>query len=319
MIALRRIIGVGIALSLPALAACRPADRDQTSGSGTGDRSKVGEATPAPYVVDYVARDYAFTGPMEIRPGWVTMRLANEGLEHHFIFLTLLPDGRTIEDYAADVGRAFGAAWEGLQSGALDKAGAGALLGEMLPEWYASAVSMGGPGLVAPGGVSQATMRLVPGNYVMECYVKTADGEFHVALGMAIPITVTGEDSGATPPRPDLSITLFNHFFEIEGTPAAGRQTVAVNFDEQPEFGLANDVHVVRLDQGADLSQVVEWMDWMNIDGLRESAPAKFVGGIHEMPAGYTAFFTVDLERGRYAWIAESGAALGMVQEFTVE
>ena len=319
MIALRTIAVVGIALSLSALAACQPADRDPTSGSGTVDGSAAGEETSAPYVVDYVARDYAFTGPMEIPSGWVTVRLANEGLEHHFIFLTLLPDGKTIQDYASDVGPAFGAAWEGLQSGALDKAGAGALLGEMLPEWYASAASMGGPGLVAPGGVSQATMRLVPGNYVMECYVKTADGVFHVALGMAIPITVTGEDSGAPPPRPDLSITLFNHFFEIEGTPVAGRQTVAVHFDEQPQGGLGNDVHVVRLNAGTDLGQVVEWMDWMNVDGLREPAPAKFVGGIHEMPAGYTGFFTIDLEPGRYAWIAESGASLGMVQEFTVE
>jgi hypothetical protein len=37
------------------------------------------------------------------------------------------------------------------------------------------------------------------------------------------------------------------------------------------------------------------------------------------MPSGYTAFFTVDLEPGRYAWIAESGASLGMVGEFSVE
>ena len=57
----------------------------------------------------------------------------------------------------------------------------------------------------------------------------------------------------------------------------------------------------------------------MNVGGLGEPAPATFVGGVHEMPAGYTAFFTVDLEPGRYAWIAESGAARGMVEEFTVE
>jgi hypothetical protein len=178
---------------------------------------------------------------------------------------------------------------------------------------------MGGPGLVAPGGVSQATMRLVPGNYVMECYVKTADGEFHVALGMALPITVTAEEAGGSPPTPDLAITLFRDFMDVEGAPAAGRQTIAVNFDEHPEYGLGNDVHVVRLDEDTDLERVVEWMDWMNIDGLREPAPAMFVGGIHEMLAGYTGFFTVDLEPGRYAWIAESGAARGLVEEFTVE
>jgi hypothetical protein len=162
-------------------------------------------------------------------------------------------------------------------------------------------------------------MRLAPGNYVMECYVKTADGEFHSMLGMAMPLTVTEEDSGGAPPKADLSITLFNHMIEVQGTPVAGQQTVAVNFDEHPEYGLGNDVHVVRLDEETDLDEVIAWMDWMNVDGLRAPSPAAFVGGIHEMPSGYTAFFTVDLEPGRYAWIAESGASLGMVGEFSVE
>ncbi|MGB5526005.1 MAG: hypothetical protein WBN79_04015, partial [Gemmatimonadota bacterium] len=223
------------------------------------------------------------------------------------------------EDYASDVGPAFGEAWEALQAGAVDKAGAGAMIGQALPEWYASAASMGGPGLVAPGRTAQATMRLTPGNYVMECYVKTADGQFHGMLGMAMPLTVTAEESGGRPPRTDVAVTLFEDFMSVEGTPAAGRQTVAINFDEHPAYGLGNDVHVVRLDEGTDLDEVIAWMDWMNVDGLRAPSPATFLGGVHEMPAGYTAFFTVDLEPGRYAWIAESGAARGMVEEFTVE
>lgn len=316
MFALRPVVALGVALSVPVLAACQPSGESQSS-EDTATSARAGSSES--YVVEYTARDYAFIGPTEIPSGWVTMRMANEGQEHHFIFLTLLPEGKTIEDYVNDVGLTFGNVWNQLRAGEIDKARAGALLGEGLPEWYASAASMGGPGLVAPGGVSQATMRLVPGNYVMECYVKTADGEFHVALGMAMPLTVTAEESGGGPPAADLQITLFRDFMDIEGAPVAGRQTVAVNFDEHPEYGLGNDVHVVKLEEGADLDQVVAWMDWMNVKGLGEPAPAKFVGGIHEMPAGYTGFFTVDLEPGRYAWIAESGAALGMVSEFKVE
>jgi len=309
-------------MSVAALTACQAADQrqgqDQNQDSGEPPAATAASGLESS-VVEYIARDYAFVGPTEIPSGWVTMSMVNEGLEHHFVFLTLLPEGKTIEDYAADVGGPFGQAWEQLQSGAVDKAGAGAMLGELLPEWYASAASMGGPGLVAPGKTAQATMRLTPGNYVMECYVKTADGQFHVALGMALPLTVSAEDSGGRPPRADVDITLFEDFMAIEGTPVAGRQTVAVNFDEHPEFGLGNDVHVVRLGEGTVLDEVVEWMDWMNVDGLRAPSPAAFVGGVHEMPAGYTAFFTVDLEPGRYAWIAESGAARGMVEEFTIE
>ena len=316
MLDLRRALSIAVVLSIPALGSCQPADQAEASA----DEPAVAE-TPAPdaYVVDYVARDYAFVGPTEIPSGWVTMRMANEGLEHHFIFLTLLPEGKTIEDYAADVGPAFGGAWEALQTGAVDKAGAGAMLGQALPEWYASAAAMGGPGLVAPGKTAQATMHLVPGNYVMECYVKTADGVFHVMLGMAMPLTVTAEESGGVPPRADYAITLYNSMIDVDGTPRAGRQTVAVNFDDHPAGGLGNDVHVVRLEEETDLDEVIQWMDWMNVDGLRAPSPAAFVGGVHEMPAGQTAFFTVDLEPGRYAWIAESGAELGMVEEFTIE
>jgi len=316
LIGLRRALVIATAVSVAGSAACQPGDRAREA---VEDKPAAEKPVSASYVVEYAARDYAFVGPTEIPSGWVTMRMANEGLEHHFVFLTLLPEGKTIEDYVADVGVPFGQAWDALRTGAVDKAGAGAMLGEMLPEWYAFASPMGGPGLVAPGGVSQATMRLAPGNYVMECYVKTADGEFHVALGMALPLTVTAEDSGALPPSADLAVTLTNYAIEVQGTPAAGHQTVAVNFDEHPEYGLGNDVHVVRLDEGTDLDEVIEWMDWMNMDGLRAPSPAAFVGGIHEMPSGYTAYFTVDLEPGRYAWIAESGASLGMVGEFSVD
>ncbi|MDP2469307.1 MAG: hypothetical protein Q8W45_11420 [Candidatus Palauibacterales bacterium] len=314
MFALRRAVLTGVALSAAASWACGSADRGQPEGEGTAAES----ASPAP-VVEFAAKDYAFVGPAEIASGWTTIRLKNEGMEHHFLLLSRLPEGKTFEDYAAEVGAPFDSVWHELRDGTVDRAGAGALLGQLLPAWYAEVVQMGGPGLVGPGRTAQVTERLDPGDYVIECYVKTSEGEFHGSLGMARPLTVTSEDSGGRPPQADLSVTLFNYGFQIEGTPEAGKQTIEVNFDEHPEVGLGNDVHVVRLDEGTDLDKVIGWMDWMNIDGLRTPAPATFLGGLQEMPSGYTAFFTVDLEPGRYAWIAESGAALGMVKEFTVE
>ncbi len=252
MIVRRYRFSIHVVLAVAGLAACQPADRD-----GPAEESAIVAETPpaGAFVAEYTARDYAFVGPAELPSGWVTIRMANDGLEHHFVFLTLLPEGKTMKDYVSDVGMPFDSVWHQLRSGAVDKAGAGVMLGELLPEWYADASSMGGPGLVAPGGVGQATMRLAPGDYVMECYVKTAEGEFHVNLGMAMPLTVTAEDSGASPPTPDLEITLFNSVIEVEGTPTAGQQTVAVHFDEHPEYGPGNDVHVVRLDEGTDLDE----------------------------------------------------------------
>jgi hypothetical protein len=49
-------------------------------------------------------------------------------------------------------------------------------------------------------------------------------------------------------------------------------------------------------------------------------APAEFLGGTNEMPAGATSYFNVTLEPGDYAWIAEVSRAgeKGMLVRFTV-
>jgi hypothetical protein len=316
VIARRHYLALGTALAAASLTACQPADDGQPA-----DASSVA-ATESPstaHVVEVTARDYAFDGPDEIPSGWTTFRLKNEGKEHHFLFLSRLPEGRTFEDYVAEVALPFDSVWHQLNAGAIDKAEAGAMLGRLLPAWYGSVAPMGGPGLVAAGGVAQTSVKLEPGTYVMECYVKTPDGKFHAVLGMARTLTVTGDPSGAPEPEADLALTLSNFELAVEGYVTAGEQTVAVHFQEHPEFGLGNDVHVVRLDDDTDMDEVIAWMDWMNVQGLREPAPAAFVGGTHEMPVGHTAYFTVDLAPGRYAWIAESAADKGMIREFAID
>jgi hypothetical protein len=61
-------------------------------------------------------------------------------------------------------------------------------------------------------------------------------------------------------------------------------------------------------------------MDWSAPGGLQTPAPAEFLGGLNEMPAGSTGYFTVDLEPGEYAWISEvpDASAKGMLKEFEV-
>jgi hypothetical protein len=318
MIARRVLTALWIVLVAAVHTACEPADPGDV-GAGEAVSEATAETVHDGNVVEMTAVDYAFVGPAEIPSGWTTFRLKNEGMEHHFLLLNRLPDDKTFEEYVAEVAVPFDSVWHELRSGAIDKPEAGAMLGRLLPAWYGSVAQMGGPGLVAAGGVAETTVMLEPGNYVMECYVKTPDGEFHASLGMARPLTVTSESSEALPPEASLDITLSNYELAIEGDVTAGQHTVAVHFREHPELGLGNDVHVVWLEGETDLSEVVSWMDWMNVSGLREPAPADFVGGAHEMPVGYTAYFTVDLAPGRYAWIAESAADKGMVKEFRIE
>lgn len=311
------IPGLGVlVLTVVSLAVCQGADQEPTSESA----SETAVPSTDDHLVEVTAVDYAFQAPAEIPSGWTTIRMKNEGQEEHFLLLNRLPDGKTFEDYQREVAPPFESVWDSLRTGAIDRAEAGSRLGSLLPDWYLTSVKqVGGPGLVAPGGTSQASAKLDPGTYVIECYVKTPDGEFHSSLGMARPMIVTDAPSGAPEPEADLEMTLSNYDIAIEGEVAPGGHTVAVHFQEHPEVGLGNDVHLVRLEEDTDVQEVVEWMGWMNPRGLQAPAPAEFVGGTQEMPVGDTAYFTVIVEPGRYLWISESTAEMGMLKEFTVE
>lgn len=299
-----------------AFAACQP-----TPAPGAGDPIPAGTTGLAAdaHIVEVIAEDYAFQAPDAIPSGWTTFRMRNEGEETHFIFLTRLAGDRTYDEYILDVGRPIAEVLRSQRAGELDKAQAGERLGAAIPAWYWSdAVSLGGPGLVAPGGVSQATVRLEPGTYVMECYMKTPDGELHWMEGMIRPLTVTSTPSGASAPAADVHMTLTTDGFSTDGPLRAGLRTVAVRFAEQPEVGFGNDVHVVRLEDGMTAAELIPWMDFLNVHGLQNPAPAEFLGGVQERPAGHTAYFTVDLAPGRYAWISESADVHEMAQEFDV-
>ena len=274
---------------------------------------------PPTNVVDVVARDYYFVVSDSIPSGWTTFRLKNEGKCAHFIYFTLLPDSIPFERYRQEVLVSFVITWDSLQAG-MEKAKAGALLGSLLPKWFGSAKYMGGTGLIDQGKTAQTTLNLQPGTYAMECYMKTEDGKFHGELGMLRSFTVLENVSEMKEPDDaDIDLTLSNYEIDSKGEFTPGQHRVAVHFKEQPPYGLGNDVHLVKLENDTNLDDVVNWMDWMNVNGLRTPAPAEFLGGTQEMPVGYTSYFTVNLEPGRYAFVSESAAAKGMVKEFTIE
>jgi len=268
--------------------------------------------------VEVVAQDFKFQVADEIPSGLNTFKFKNAGHAEHFFLLNKLPDDIDFQTYKNEVTIPFDMVFDSLKSG-VSKADAGAMLGTMIPPWYFSGVkAMGGPGIVSAGGTAQTTMELVPGNYVMECYIKE-QGVFHTSLGMIKPIKVSHESTGSTPPTANMEITLSNYTMDIEGKVQAGSNTVAVHFREHPEIGLGNDVHLIQLDENTNMDEVIYWLDWMNIEGLQSPAPVKFLGGTQEMPVGSIAYFTIDLAPGSYAWIAETTAAQGMVMQFIVE
>ena len=157
----------------------------------------------------------------------------------------------------------------------------------------------------APDTEEGTAAHLEPGNYRVECYVKT-DGVWHTD-SMLVDLTVTEERSGAPEPDADFEVTVTNDGLGIDGEVEAGERTFAVEFAEQRLHGNAlwHDVHVARVDDDTDLDELAAWMNWANPEGLEDPAPAVFIGGALMMPEGSTAYVTVDLEPGECAFIAE--------------
>lgn len=310
-----------------------------TACADAGDRSDADRGA-APAVVEIIARGLTFEGPDSTSAGWTTIRLRNETEMVHFAFVARYPEGRGVADQQEVLAPIFQEGMDLLNAG--DPDAAMAKFGE-LPEWFGEVVFLGGPGLIAAGGTADATAYLEPGTYVIECYVKTG-GVFHSVspgpdqLGMVHELTVTADESEAVPPEPTVALTISSEAGIVvddaagatgngEVDPpvalAAGDHIVSVRFEDQTthENFLGHDVHVARLTEGTDLDALAAWMDWRTPEGLETPAPVEFAGGIHEMPAGETGYFSVTLEPGLYVWIAEvpEPASKGMLRTFIVE
>lgn len=256
----------------------------------------------------------------EIGQGWTTFRYRNRSNSTHFFLIERLPvfEGEqvTLEDYLEDLAKPF----QNFMDFLIGRSPTYPAAGFAFPDWTVDYI--GGTGLTGPGQTSEVSVHLTPGLYVIECYVKSPDGTFHTVQGMAKDFTVGQKSNRAGPPartsaRLNLSV---EYGIEMEG--AIGRpgvHTFEVFFEDQMFYGnfVQHDVHLVRLAHDTDLDRVAAWMDWRDVDdpsfpdfgGLVSPAPATFLGGVQEGPAGSTAYLTVQLKKGDYAWIAELPAA----------
>ncbi len=306
---------IGFALGISMLA-CAPGEKGpETSRT----------QPPAGYVVNIVARGLSFEGPAEIPSGWTTFRFSNESSVVHFALIERLPAGQGIDAQQKEIAPVFQQGLDLLNAGDADAAMA--KFGE-LPGWFGEVVFLGGPGLTSPGHVSQATVHLDPGTYLLECYVKTA-GIFHsynpdpAVYGMVHEFTVTPAVSDGAEPTAALHLDISSTTgVTMDTIPSVGSHIVAVDFSDQivHENFVGHDVHLARLADTADLNRLEQWMDWRQPAGLETPAPVEFLGGLNEMPAGSVGYLAVDLDPGTYAWIAEvpGARAKGMLRTFTV-
>lgn len=299
------------------LGACREADLQSSST----ERLPTIEVT-ATYDPD--SDQHLFQSSVDtVQSGWTTFRFINASPVLHFVFLDHLPGARTSDDLMSEVSPIFQESMDLINQGKPEQAGAPFA---RLPEWFAELVFRGGPGFTSPGRTNETTLFLEPGNYVLECYIKTADGVFHWNRGMYVDLHVTDEANGLAPPTdPSLRVTMTDSAFVVDGELKPGGHLVAVHFDErgQKPGALGKDIHVARIDAETDLNQVLAWMDVFRVEGLVTTpdaqAPATFLGGAHEMPYGNIAYFTVELEPGQYLWVSEQSASQPLYQVLTVD
>ena len=277
------------------------------------------DADHSDHAISILAEDYAYQAPDQIPSGWTTIEFENHGNENHFLLVAKIPDGKNLDDYTSDIVMPFNEVWYALRDDGLEQELVFEKLGPKLPEWFADIEFVGGTGIVPAGAGTQVTLNLNPGTYILECYFKNEEGELHSVEGMLRELTVTDRNSDAAAPEADVNITLSNYEMDIQGDLNPGKHTFSVHLVENPEQGFGHNVHVIRVDDDTQAEDVLRWINFTEIEGLRTPSPYTFAGGMHLMPAGETSYFTTELEPGRYLFLSEYTGHLGVVQDVTIE
>lgn len=258
-------------------------------------------------VIDIVTRSMEFQSVDTITSGWNTFKYQNLSNETHFFLMDKYPEGKNVQHAIEEVAPVFE---EGMQLINDGKKEEGFAAFGKLPEWFGDIVFSGGSGLIGPKETALTTIKLEPGYYIMECYVKMPNGKFHTSMGMAKPIIVTDEDSGNTPPKPTINITVSNDVGIVyDKAITKGKQIFSVFYKEQRhhENFMQHDINLVKLEDDASEDALEAWMDWSDPKGLITPVPngITFLGGVNDMPAGSTGYFYADLKPGKYAFISE--------------
>jgi hypothetical protein len=280
---------------------------------------------PKQNVLELEVQGLSFAGPETVKSGWTTIRVVNNGGMTHHALVYRLPDGITGEMVDEQVVRPVQRSLTAAIAGDTEKA---AQIAATMPAWLGDLTWMGGPGMMSDGVTGEATMYLEPGNYLIECYVKTNGIQHNYnpepgKLGMVFPLTVVAEKGGMAEPDANVTLKITNSGYSIsDGDFVPGDNSVRVQFDEQRLYNnfVGHDAHVFRINGSTDIDAAAEWPNFFPIDGQQTPAPAKFVGGIHDMPQGATGYFRLNLEPGDYGITAEipDAQANGFFKRFSV-
>ncbi len=273
-------------------------------------------------VIEVVTEVMDFKTIDTLYSGWNTFKYINNSTEPHFILLDKYPEGKDITNMKNEVLPTFDEGMAFIMKG--DMEAAMNAFGK-LPPWFSEIVFSGGTGLVSPGTTALTTVHLKPGYYIMECYVKMANGMFHSSMGMTKELIVLDSKNDHTAPNASINISISSKDgISVEGDITNGKQVFAVHYLDQivHENFVGHDINLVRLDENANLEELESWMNWATPTGLMTPTPIglTFLGGTNEAPAGSVLYFEADLTAGRYALISEvpDSNKKGMLKVFEV-
>lgn len=248
---------------------------------------------PSSSIPTFSAWEHGFDGPDSLPGGQTTVRLRNKGKEAHQLQFLKLEEGKSPADLAAALKASNGS----------------------VPPW---AKHMGGPNGVSTGKVTEATLYLEPGTYVIICGMPGKNHQTHAMLGMQRALRVV--DAKAAPPEfaGNFHMAMFEYEFVVVQPLRKGRHTFYV-------INRGSQIHqasFVRLNRGASADDVLKALQQDTPSRL----PGTLIGGMTGLEPGREGTFTAELTPGNYAIMclfgnphAESHAAKGMVMNFTIE
>jgi uncharacterized cupredoxin-like copper-binding protein len=243
------------------------------------------------------AMDYSFAAPQQVPMGLVSFMIQNNGKEQHHGQIFRLKDGKTFADLTAVMAQGESAV-------------------------AAVADAAGGPGIVEPGTTGlPTTMTLQPGQHALLCFIPSPDGTPHLAKGMVQGFNVAQLASAITEePTADLTISMRDFSYLIQGNVVAGRQTWKVTNDG----GQVHEAVLMRIAPGRSPQEASAYLAQQNPSG-----PPPFIGsgGVQALDRGKTAFVVEDMQPGQYLLICyvtdpASGrrhTQLGMITGFAIQ
>ena len=313
---MRNTITIGFLMLV--LFACKTKEKEPNEETSNPEKPllAVGQVNVSTKSMEFFVADTLYSG-------WNTFIYKNDSQEVHFLIMDLYPEGITIENTNTELLPPFDDGMRFIMENQMDSAMNA--FGK-IPKWFQEVKFLGGTGLVSPKHTVKSTVNLEPGRYIMECYVKMFNGEWHTSHGMLKEIIVTDKTTDLVAPTPTANIDISStDGILLKDSVSSGPQIFQTNFLDQKiyENFVGHDINLVKYDVNASLDSLVQWMNWMDPRGLRTPAPQgfTFLGGMNNLPAKSKGFFEADLRPGNYVLISEVPAAdeKRLLYKFSIE